>query len=896
MNAPATSTSSGDWYRSEDGLLAELQSLVRPASSVAIRGYSDLVEFRRGGQGVVYIATQTATRRRVAIKIMLETGRTSAETRRRFEREIDLVASLNHPNIVRVFDGGVTDDGRNYCVMQFIDGVSLDELIGKDADGLLGAPRVVAALFAKIAEAVAFAHRRGVIHRDLKPSNVRIDPTGEPHVLDFGLAKPIGEIAAEFSMMSVSGQFMGSLPWASPEQAEGATSRIDVRTDVYSLGVVLFQMLTGQFPYSVNGNLSEVLDNIRNSEPLPPQRLRSAVDDELSTIVLKCLSKDPERRYQSAAELARDMRHYLAGEPIEAKRDSAWYALRKTMNRYRTAMRVGGAMLAVSIAASAGMGYLYLRATDAEKTATDRLEQIQAANKAESAARQAAQEEAARATKIGGFLDKTLRFVDPWKHPGRDITPMREMLDDALRRMEREFADDPAVEAALAATIGENYWTLGLFESSESVLRRAVALSQRVHGPEHKGTMHAVYTLASMLTEYGKHAESEKLLRELLATQRRVLPADDPAIFRTLNNLGYDIDWQGRVAEAAEYYQLALDGLRRHLGDRHAETLHTMNNLAIALGSLGKHDEGDRLFHEMIAGRSETLGSNHPETLQGRMNLAQSYVLYGRVAEGEKLLRELVPDIESALGERHPLFLSLLGNWASALGTLGKLDECAALEKRALEIEIATVGSDHPRTLHRKNQLVTTMIGQRRLEEALPIARDLVVDMRRVLGPDDLRTLTAAGNFAYLLNEKGDGPAAAAMWREIIANAENKLGKTASPAISAHSNLGGYLADQADWPAAEVEYRAAHAALVELKEESTWRAGTILGGLGRVLTESGKADEAESTLLESYRLLAGALGNEHERTRKVSGYLLRLYEKKGDAVRAAEIRANRQNQ
>ncbi len=572
VNAPVTTTSSGDWYRSEDGLLAELQSLVRPASStVAIRGYSDLAEFRRGGQGVVYTATQTATRRRVAIKVMLETGRTSADTRRRFEREIDLVASLNHPNIVRVFDGGVTEDGRNYCVMQFIEGVSLDELIGRDSSANLGSPRNVAALFAKIADAVAFAHQRGVIHRDLKPSNVRIDPAGEPHVLDFGLAKPVGEAAADFSMMSVSGQFMGSLPWASPEQAEGATSRIDIRTDVYSLGVVLFQMLTGRFPYPVNGNLSEVLNNIRSSEPIAPQQLRRAIDDELSTIALKCLSKDADRRYQSAAELARDMRHYLAGEPIEAKRDSAWYALRKTMNRYRTAMRVGGAMLALSVAASVGMGYLYLRATDAEKTARDRLEQIEVANKAESQARHAAQDEAARATKIGGFLDKTLRFVDPWKHPGRDITPMREMLDDAVRRMEREFADEPAVEAALAATIGENYWTLGLFESSEKVLRRSVELNQRVHGDDHKSTMHAVYTLASMLTEYGRHSEAEALFRDLLATQRRVLNPDDPPIFRTLNNLGYDIDWQGRIAEAAELYQQSLQGMRTPARRRHSD-------------------------------------------------------------------------------------------------------------------------------------------------------------------------------------------------------------------------------------------------------------------------------------------------------------------------------------
>ena len=377
-----------DWYRNQGSLLEELKRVHKSTGGPPeIPGYDDLRELQRGGQGVVYSAIQKSTRRRVGVKVLLDGAFASDASRRRFEREIDLVSSLRHPNIVQIYDCGVTPapDQRLYFVMEFIEGVPLHEyadalrhhnsrtfkLDGADDDEDAGAgqqdePEQPPApppmsrvsiqgtlrLFAIICDAVNYAHQRGVIHRDLKPSNIRIDADGQPHILDFGLAKIAADEAADVSrhpLTSVAGQFIGSLPWASPEQADGKPEKMDIRSDVYSLGVILFQLLTGRFPYDVSGGVRNILDNILNTEPLSPREIQRSIDDEVETIALKCLSKEPDRRYQSAGELARDIRHYLAGEPIQAKRDGAWYTMMKTLRRYRVTGSVA-ALLAIILA------------------------------------------------------------------------------------------------------------------------------------------------------------------------------------------------------------------------------------------------------------------------------------------------------------------------------------------------------------------------------------------------------------------------------------------------------------------------------------------------------------------------------------------------------------------
>ncbi len=315
-------------------------------------GYELLGEIHRGAQGVVYRALQKSTQREVAIKVMREGPFAGPHDRARFEREVQILGQLKHPNIVAIHDSGQAA-GHSYFIMDFIPGESLDLHMASDnmsVDDTLQ-------LFGKICEAVNAAHLKGVIHRDLKPGNICIDPDGEPHVLDFGLAKlaPDGLGALQRGQpggsskqaMTLTGQFIGSLPWASPEQASGRPDQIDVRTDVYSLGVILYQMLTGRFPYEVIGNMRDVLDNILRAEPSRPSTLRRQINNEVETIILKCLQKERERRYQSAGELSRDVRHYFNGEPIEAKRDSDWYVLSKTLRRHKYKLCIATAFVAL---------------------------------------------------------------------------------------------------------------------------------------------------------------------------------------------------------------------------------------------------------------------------------------------------------------------------------------------------------------------------------------------------------------------------------------------------------------------------------------------------------------------------------------------------------------------
>ncbi len=592
------------------------------------RGYELGEIIGRGATGVVYRAVQTSTGREVAIKVLLQGTFESNSEESRFEREAHILAQLKHPNIVTVYDTGWSS-GRYFLVMDYVRGRQLDQWLRTKKPTLDEKLQ----MFAAIAETVHAAHLRGIIHRDLKPSNIRIDENGCPHLLDFGLAKVLDASGADqpndvppayAHSMTMTGQFVGSLPWASPEQAEGAPHKIDIRTDVYSLGVIFYHALAGHFPYPVMGNIRDVIDRILTS---PPPRLRSTcpeLDEDLDTIVLTCLNKERERRYQSAGALAQDLRHRLAREPIAAKRDSSWYVLRKTLRRHRLAFGVITGIGVLSIIYAATVSVFYSQA----------------------------KRDAQRARLTQSFLQDTL-FQASSHRMGSGAT-LSQVLDAASRRLPDEFSMQPEVEAALQYTVGSAYESIWQKEQGIEHLRRAVELNRSAHGTDHPDTLRSMVLLGMVMAET-KRPESVPLLREALAASHRVYGNQHPLVAENLAELAFSL-WAAaqppQWSEADRLYAQSVAMFHQTVGNEHPDLARTLMGLASMNRARNKTTEAERQFRLACDMSNHLLGDVHQFTLECRMGLADILVDLGRLDEAQEILDDLQPRAERQFGTR----------------------------------------------------------------------------------------------------------------------------------------------------------------------------------------------------------------------------------------------------
>lgn len=643
----------------------------------AIPGYRVLREIHRGGQGVVYHAINESTGRHVAIKLMRHGPYVGDSERVRFEREIQILGQLDHPGLVTIHDSGVAHapgGDLHFFVMDYVRGQSLDAHIAEHCPPL----RTRLELFADIAEAVNAAHLRGVIHRDLKPGNIRVDGEGRPRVLDFGLAKSSLDPAADDgSAPTITGQFIGSAPWSSPEQAEGRLDHVDVRTDVYSLGVVLFGMLTGRFPYRVDGGVRQTLDNIVRAEPSRPSNAAGSssisvdrIDDELDTIVLRCLAKEPERRYQSAGELARDVRRYLAGEPIDAKRDSVRYLLRKQLHRHRGPVLATCLLLLLLITALIVTAGLYQSAEGHRRIAEQRLDQARQAE-------QRAVEEAARATRVTDLLVESFGAADPKFGGSRDLTA-RESLDRGAEKALNKLNADPGAQSVLLRALGSIYSHLGVYDRARELQARALEL-RRAHAPHdlagiagistelgdscfeagdtdaaEKAYLAAFEIVRDRLTDHDWHvvealvrtakarndtASVEPVLRAAIERlrepgQRKLL------LLAALNYLGGILQDQGRHADAVPVMREALT-LTNDLGGIYAEIpASVQNNLAWLLRHTGELNEARTLAEASLDYRRRTLPPEHLDVASSLFVLASIHHAAGRHADAAPMAAE----------------------------------------------------------------------------------------------------------------------------------------------------------------------------------------------------------------------------------------------------------------
>ena len=699
----------------------------------AFAGYDVIDEVHRGGQGVVFRAIQKATRREVAIKVRREGPFTSQADAARFDREVQVLGLLNHPNIVAVHDTGIAA-GSHYFVMDYVSGQPLDVFMARGERTIDETLR----LFAKICAAVNAAHLRGVIHRDLKPSNILIDDEGEPHVLDFGLAKPVpGEpgIVGDVETMTVPGQFIGSLPWASPEQAEGVPAKIDVRTDVYSLGVILYQMLTRRFPYEVVGNIRDVIDNILTGEPARPSTIRKQINDEVETIVLECLQKERERRYQTAGELARDVNHYLNGEPIEAKRDSAGYVLRKQLRKYRRPVVVAAGFVLLLIGSGIALGVQSARTAREAKTAKE----------------------------INAFFNDMLAALDPMQlrlfagfAPDEGIMPVTatslewdlsvaEMLRRANANIEERFAGKPELEAHARETIGMTFQSLQLYEDAAEHLRAALEIRQRVLGDDHPDTLRSQLQVGFSIRDSlaGGAAEAERLVRCALAGMRRLYGDEHPKTLTAARVLADVLAHQRKYGESAQCFRDTLDAQIRVLGPENRNTLMTRYYWAISNLYKGRETAAAELARELYEISQRALDPDDSITIMSEVLLGAFESRQGRYEEAENLLRAGLEKSRTTLGPDHPHTYFTMMVLAQSLSEEDQKEEKEQLYRDALEGRRATVGLENRETLATNANLVWFLCRQGRFEEAIGLQQPVVEMLVQERGEDDMSTFIA---------------------------------------------------------------------------------------------------------------------------------------------------------
>jgi tetratricopeptide (TPR) repeat protein len=606
-----------------------------------IAGFTDVTELSRGGQGVIYRATQEHTNRPVAIKLLLAGSLATPRERFRFEREIEIASMLHHPNILTVYGALTLDDERLGYVMEFVEGETIDAWAAELPAGQASRRRVVA-LFVKVARAVQYAHARGVIHRDLKPGNILVNPEGEPRVLDFGLARRSrGEGRGDEVTLTLAGEFAGTPEYASPEQIEHGTEATDARSDVYTLGVILYRLLCGSPPYDTSGGVREIFDTIctrpaRDPAEAAAQAGLPALDKDIATVVLRSLAKDKERRYQSAGALADDLEQWLKGEAVGARRDSAWYVLRMQLRKHRREALVLAGAAALLLSAAGVAIVMGLRAN--------------AAGEREALRRRQRDEETLRAQAVSLVMSS----VVPQSRAGAASAtpdPLDARVTAGLTSLSSALdagwlADNPALAAQVQDVLADIHALRGTQSGwlAEASARRAATLVRGLHGSDDIRTLHAEFTVASAMVMRGRAKDAEVAalqLRDRLATHPESSPEDRAKAAALL----------GRALLMQQRWEDALAALRvgrRDLSSSLASRLGVLE--ARALHGLGREQDARAALRGCLRDVLAATRDTDPAFVEALRLAAELGVVDGFA---HRELAQTADALESALGDDH---------------------------------------------------------------------------------------------------------------------------------------------------------------------------------------------------------------------------------------------------
>ncbi len=621
-----------------------------------------------GGMGTVYEATQEQPRRTVAVKLM-KAGFASRSARRRFEYESQILGRLRHPNIAQVFDAGTHRDGDTvvpYFAMEYIpDAQPITTYARKKKLGTRERLR----LFRQVCDATHHGHQKGIIHRDLKPSNILVDSSGQVKVIDFGVARSTDSDVVVTTLQTGEGQLIGTLQYMSPEQCAAEPHEIDTRTDVYSLGVTLYEILCGQLPYELKrAAIHEATRVIREQEPTKLSSFNKTLRGDVETIAQKALEKDRNRRYQGASELSADIGRYLNNEPISARPPSLAYQLRVFARRNRGAVVAGATVMLVLVVATVVSTALYLRAQRAEIKAL--------------AAAEESKLEAKRAQHVQEFLSNMLSAVDPARAKGEDVSVLQ-VLDAAAARIGDELGDEPEVEMAVRWTIAETYLQLGRYADSIPHYEAVVELARRLDGLESEEALRAESRLTEGVYQFGNVGDALLRFRALAPRIERTFPHDSEQYIKFRNEFANTMRAAGLNEEAEPILERALRLSRRHLGVAHPETATCALNMGWIYMNLGKYAEAEPLFLEAISVREKQHGTESPWTIRAKREAAGFYLRMGRFEDAERWGWEAVDTARRVLPPGH-IDLSLSYN--VYLASLQRLGRSAEGEQEAREL------------------------------------------------------------------------------------------------------------------------------------------------------------------------------------------------------------------
>ena len=733
MSEPDAPIAGLDPPHDPDETSAEVPSSVGKAQPLpaTIGRYRILRLLGEGGMGVVYEAEQENPQRTVALKV-IRAGYANVETLRRFENETQALGRLQHPGIAQIYDAGTAETpyGRQpYFAMELVRGQNLLTWCREHKPSV----RQRLELVAKICDAVQHAHQRGIIHRDLKPSNILVDDTGQPRILDFGIARLTGSDTQATRETDI-GQLIGTLAYMSPEQVSGDSHDIDTRSDVYTLGLLLYEVLAGKGPYAISRKIHETVRTIRETEPRALRVVSSAFRGDIETIVSKALEKDKTRRYSSAAELGADIRRYLRDEPIVARAPSTIYHIRKFARRNKALVAGIAAVFVVLVLGIVASTREAVRARRAEASATAINDFLQNDLLAQ-----------AGASGQAGLHTK----ADP------DLK-VRTALDRAAARIEGKFPQQPEVEAGIRYTIGRTYTDLGQYPQAQAQLERSVALYRRSLGPDHPRTLQAQSQLGYLAELQGKFAEAESLYTQTVALDRRVLGPDNADTLANMNELAViDFD-QGKYAQAEALDTEVVASERRVLGADNPVTIGSMNTLGVVYAVQSKFSQAEPLLSNVVEFRRRTLGLEHPGTLRAMVNLSNVYEGEGKYAQSEALLTQVLDIQRRVLGPEHPNTLGAMNDLGNAYDDQGQFAQAEALFSQTLAIERRTIGPDHPDTILAEGNLAGAEAHLGKYAQAEALRRHALAVRQHILGPTHPRTLQAMNHLAWVLVTNSD--------------------------------------------------------------------------------------------------------------------------------------------